>query len=139
MIILRGKQRRKRIAKYKIHWYRGFPYVIAEVINTEWKGLQKLMKEKGHALPMIKRMYNSNGNWYLLESLSYFFLGRTLFKNKNEFLFNDSLHFNFDGKSDEEKYKMLIGYAKNDIDVFWSEFYSIPDKIGKKIFNFFKK
>ena len=102
----------KRIVKCKIYWHRHIPFVIAEVINPEWE----MLSESEVSKPLLE-MYNENGNWYVLEGLDYFLFGKEWWTDtSNEILFNDSMHLWFNGKSDEEKYQMLLKIAKENID-----------------------
>ena len=116
LIHLKGRLEQYR--KYKIYWHKLIPFVIAEITNPEWDKLQTLIKEKN--LTAIPKLYNSNGNWYVLEGLDYFLLEKEWWTDRDEnLLFNDSLHSWFNGKPDEEKYKMLIDSAKRDINFIW--------------------
>ena len=106
---------------HKIYWHRLIPFVIAEVENPEWEKIKPLV-EKGE-LTEVPKIYNENGNWYLLEGLDYFWFKKEWWTNKNkEVLFSDSMFLRFNGKSDKEKYKMLIDRAKEDINELWSIF-----------------
>jgi len=116
--------KRKEILNYKIFWYKCVPFVIAEVKNREWGRLEEIEKKEGKTLEILKQMYNSNGNWYIVEGLDYFWFHRQLFtKQKEEVLFNDSMHLQYNGKSDNEKFKMLKEHAQADMDSIWNKIF----------------
>ena len=112
---------KQNIANYKIYWYRLIPYVIAECINHEWSTLKPLILSK--KLTQLPKLYNSNNNWYILEGLDYFFLGRHIYSS-DCFLFGDSLHLQFQDLSDEDRKIRLIEEAQSDINNFWVDFYN---------------
>lgn len=109
------------MANYKIYWYRLIPFVIAECRNREWNLLEPLIKTK--KLTMLTKIYNTNGNWYVLEGLDYFFLGSHIYSS-DRFLFSDSMSLRFLEMSDENRRISLIEEAQEDIDKFWSNFYN---------------
>ena len=126
------KKRNKYIGKSKIYWYRAIPYVIAEIENPEWEKLKELEKEKKFRFKQLRKIYNSNGNWYILEGLDYFWFGlQIITKKEKEILFSDSCHFSFNEKSDKEKYQMLKEHAKENIDNLWDNFYKFFKKEKK--------
>jgi len=115
---------RKKIKIYKIFWYHFIPYVIAELENSEWKAINEVEKKENFKFKALRDMYNSNGNWYILEGLDYFWFNKQIFTNtEEELLYNDSMHFNFNGKSDKEKFYMLKDIAKDDIKAIWNNFF----------------
>lgn len=117
-------KKRKQILNYKIYWYKLIPYIIAEIENKEWKALLPLIKKK--LLPTIERLYNKNGNWYVLEGLDYFFFGKSIYSSSHkDFLFSDSLKLACEDLSDENKYKQLRYEAKEDIDNFYKNLFKI--------------
>ncbi len=111
----------RNVKKYKIHWYRLIPFVIAEIENPEWDRLKPLI-EKGE-LNSLAGIYNTmSGNWYVLEGLDYFWFRKKWLTNiDKDILFSDSMWLRFNGKPDEEKYEMLIDQAKENIDFIWSK------------------
>jgi len=116
---------RKKIKVYKIFWYHFIPYVIAELENIEWKKIKEVEKKENFRFTGLQDMYNSNGNWYILEGLDYFWFNIRIFTNTSEeLLYNDSMHFNFNDKSDKEKFIMLKDIAKNDIKTIWNNFFN---------------
>jgi len=110
----------RKYKSYKIHWYKFIPFVIAEIINPEWEKVKSLIEKK--KLTELPKIYNKNGNWHILEGLDYFWLKKEWWTNKNkDILFNDSMFLRFNGKTDKEKYQMLVDTAKEDIDFIWSK------------------
>jgi hypothetical protein len=91
--------------------------VIAEVVKEENDVISCLALTE--ELPTIKQMYNSNGSWYLLESLWSHYLGID-WGVEEEFLFNDSMHMEFIEMDDQERWDELIAHAHRDIDNFFS-------------------
>ncbi len=119
------RNKTKRIKSYKIIWHRLIPFVIAEIHNHEWEDILKLEKEKKASFPALHKMYNKDGNWYIIEGLDYFWFNWKIFtKTYSEFLFDDSLHLQYNGMPDEERYKNLIKRTKEDIDSKWDKFYA---------------
>ena len=110
----------KKYENYKIHWHKFIPFVIAEVKNSEWEGIKSLIKEG-----TLSGIYNSTGNWYVLEGLDYFWFKKEWWTNRDKnILFSDSMWLRFNEKSDKEKYAMLIDQAKEDIDIIWDKFWN---------------
>jgi hypothetical protein len=124
------KALKNKVKEYKIYWYRLIPFVIAEIINPEWEKLQPLIKE-GKVSTLLK-IYNTNGNWYVLEGLDLFLFERLIFSSKG-FLFSDSLCYQYINLKDEAKYKRLLNEAHEDIDNFWKNFTinNLTNKINK--------
>jgi len=117
------KERKKRVANYKIYWYKLIPFVIAEISNPEWESLQPLIRE--NKISSLSKMYNKNGNWYVLEGLDYFFLGRNIY-TRDGFLFSDSLKFYYiELKTDKLRWDGLIEEAKSNIDEFYKNLFKI--------------
>jgi len=117
------KERKKRVANYKIYWYKLIPFVIAEISNPEWESLQPLIRE--NKISSLSKMYNKNGNWYVLEGLDYFFLGRNIY-TRDGFLFSDSLKFYYiELKTDKLRWDGLIEEAKSNIDEFYKDLLKI--------------
>lgn len=110
----------KKVSSFKIIWHRFIPFVIAEMINSEWKELEPLVLEG--KLPILSEVYNKSGNWYVIEGLDYFFFGiQILTSVEKHFLFNDSTNFGFMGMPDEQRYSNLISQTKFDIDLYWDK------------------
>lgn len=126
---IQKRNNKKIILNYKIIWYRLIPYVIAEMKNSEWKDLQKFSKEKKLKFEILNKIYNSNGNWYILEGLDYFWFRWNIFTNKeNNILFSDSMWLRYNEKSDKEKYQMLKREAEESIDDIWNRVNKILNK-----------
>jgi len=118
------RNKKKLIRNPKIFWYRLIPFVIAEIQNPEWEGLQKAEVERKQKFEQLRKIYNSNGNWYILEGLDYYWFGWQIFTNKEKgILYNDSCHLQFNEKPDGKKFKMLEEQAREDIDNLWNNFY----------------
>ena len=118
-------KKRKSIVKHTIHWYKLFPYVISEMKNPEWSSLLKAEKEKHFVLKLVRKIYNSNGNWYILEGLDYFWFDLQIFTNRSTgILYNDSCYANFQDLSDKKRYERLKEIAQENIDKKWNNFYS---------------
>lgn len=122
---MRANWRKKRIASYKIYWYKLIPFIIAEILNPEWDKLEPMIKEG--KLTTLTEMYNKNGNWYILEGLDYFYLGRHIY-TEDGFLFGDSMHFRHIKLSDKKKYQSLVDEAKENIDEFWKNLFTFKNK-----------
>ena len=111
--LLQGKVRRKFYKHWRWYWYRGIPYVIAEVINQEWSRIKEIP-----GMNTTKSMYNFDGNWYILESPFYWWLGFNL----KEFCFYDSLHLEHANMSEDERWLDMKHRAESDIDAFLEKF-----------------
>ena len=61
------RNNKKQILTYNIFWHRLIPFVIAEIRNHEWKGIIELEKEKQKKFDILRKMYNENGNWYIMK------------------------------------------------------------------------
>lgn len=108
--------RLRHFVDYKIYWHRFVPFVIAEAKNHEWEKLREGV-EAGK-FPVLSKIWNSDGGWYICEGLDFFLFGREWYTStEHHRIFGDSMQLNCYGLPDDSKWNLLYEDAIYDIDL----------------------